>query len=709
MGLSKSYSFHPTQRVSGLGFTASGKRKIQSGKAFEPLFPRPLNVDPFLTNNGTVYDTLEFCAAIVYKTLNDTKRIAQLLQKGTVNATCKAIFDFFYTHYQYRIDQPGIEQLRRPCRAFADRVKGCDCDCFSISVSSQLVNLKIPHSLRMVKMYGRDYYQHIYVVVPKFPGADMTKRSNYYVIDPVVDKYDLEAPGVTEIKDKQMTVQGMPIQYLNGVGSARLGEEFNGLGDNLGDTDHHTLHKDYCRRCKMNLVNTRNHIARHPQQVGHIYNVQGLLGAYDQLIGAWDNETQRAGVLERLSGIEESFLQPHLQGLGDVIHGSDNELFGLINADLEGIAGLSGKKKQARKAATGSTTKKKKTGVFTKMKNANKLSKGKGKGVLKKIARGVFLKANPAIIPIRAGFLVAMKTNTLRIASRIYWALLPEAEALKAGVSKSFYQKALKGYAFIKKMFADRMAGEESALKKAIITGRAAKVAKKLAAKGKLNGIDELMGVSGLGVVATATIAAAMTFLTAVAGFLTKIMGKQGNSEKEESETGGETDATYPDAGSALTQTDTGPTVPNDNSENLYNRYVNQSGGGSPAASSDSGGDKGSADDESDQASKQRSTNTSPEISNASNQDITKPAQSNAGDQPQTDNSDDSAVEETAGKSKGKGLVVAVVALAAIGTAVAVSRSKKKTKESEKTTQKNELHGIAKKAIKKKIIKVTLT
>lgn len=707
MGISKSYQFHFNRRVSGLGLTANGKRKIKSGNAYEALFPKPLNVDPILTNNGTVYDTLQFCADIIYKTLGDTKNICKLIKKTDLNSTLKSCFDFFYTNYQYRIDLPGVEQLRRPARAYFDRVKGIDCDCFSISVSSILVNLGIPHSLRMVKMYGRDYYQHIYVVVPKFPGADMTKRSNYYVIDPVVDRYDLEAPGVTEIKDKQMTVQGMPIQYLNGVGSARLGEEFNGLGDNLDGADHHALHRDYCRRCKMNLINTRNHIARHPRQVAHMYNVQGLLGAYDQLIGAWDNENQRANVLEHLSGIEESFLQPHLQGLGDVIHGSDNELFGLLNADLEGIAGLSGKKRQARKAATGSTTKRKKTGVFTKMKNGNKHAKGKGKGLLKKIARGVFLKANPAIIPIRAGFLVAMKTNTLRIASRIYWALMPEEEAIKAGVSRSFYQKALKGYAFIKKMFSDRMAGEESALKKAIITGRAAKVAKKLAAKGKLNGIDELMGVSGLGVVATATVAAAMTFLTAVAAFLTKIMGKKGNSEKEESETGGETDSTVPDANSALTQTDTGPTVQNDNSENLYNRYVNRSGGGSPAGSSDGGGDgKGAADDESDQAVKPKRTAMQTDSSADNNQDTSKPTiQNNDTTKNETDNTD-STSDGAEKKDSGKGLAVAVVALAAIGTAVAVSRSKKKSKDTEKST--NGLQGIAKKAIKKKIIKVTL-
>lgn len=720
MEVSKLYNPQsPFKRISGLGFTASGKRSILPGKAYERLFPRPLQVDPFLTNNGTVYDTLEFCADIISKTLGDTKQIAQLLKRDTLTNTCKAIFDFFYKHYQYKIDEPGIEQLRRPCRAFSDRFKGIDCDCFSISVSSILLNLKISHSLRMVKMYNRDYFQHIYVVIPKFPGADMTKRTNYYVIDPVVDKYDLEAPGVTEIKDKQMTVQGMPIQYLNGVGTTRLGEEFNGLGDNLGDTDHMALYKDYCRRCKMNLVNTRNHIAKHPQTISHVYNVHGLVGAYDQLIGAWDNENSRAAMLEKLSGIEESFLQPSFQGLGDIIHGSDNELFGLINADLEGINGLEGKKKHARKAATGSHTKNKKTGVFTKIKNANKAAIGKGKGVLKKIGKVALSKNSPLAISIRIGVLTAMKTNTLRLASRAYWALFSEADALKAGVSKSFYKKAKICYDYLKTVFTDKVHGDESVLQKSIITGRAAKVAKKLAKKGKLNGIDELMGVSGLGVVATATIAAAMTFLTTIAAFFTKVMGKQGNSEKEESETGGETNATSPDAANALTQTDAGPTVSNDGAEKLYNRHVNKSGGGSPAGSADGSGDgKGSSDEESDHAGIKIKPVTDNNTTAINNGDTDKPlTQSDAAaalnkDTPkeETEKNDEDKKNEPSSHN-GKGLAATVIALAAIGTIAAISHNKKGKdsggKKSETTT--SDLHGIAKQAIKKKILKVTLT
>lgn len=685
------------KRVSGLslGLVADGKRNLQSGNIYTKLFPTSLNTDPIINNDGTVYDTIEYCAFIVLKTLKDTKHISKLLKRDTLNDTCKAIFDFYYKHIQYEIDTPGVEQLRRPARAWQDRTKGIDCDCFTISVSSVLTNLGIPHALRMVKLYGRDYFQHIYVVVPKFKNADLNSRNNYYVIDPVLNHYNEEAAKITDKKDKHMTMQGMPIQFLNGVGNTAFGEEFNGLGDNLGETDLQGIYKDYCRRCKMHLINTRNHIATRPRQVSHIYDVKGLLGAYDELIGAWDNEDNRSAMLEKLSGTEELLLQPAFRGLGDIIHGTDNELFGLVNADFEGIGTLEGKKNKARKDATGSGQRQKKSGVFTKMKHANRAAKGKGKGVLKKIARAAFLKYNPAIIPIRAGFLAAMKINSLRIASRVYWALFPEDVAIKAGVSRSFYQKAVKGLEFLKKLFSTRLAGNFDVLKKSIITGRAAKVAKKLAHKGKLNGFDGLMGFDGLGVVATATVAAAMTFLTAVAGFLTKVMGKKGNDGKEESETGGETESTSNEASKGFYPSDAGPVAKGDNSEAMYNRYVkNQSGGGESAAKSQGAGDEeGSGGEEPDHASsKKLSTNAT------DNKEKTADAEN------ETETSDNKEVEKKGG---GAGLLIGV--LAAVGVIAATSKGSKKNEHETKTEKTKSLEGIASKAIKKKIKSVTLT
>ncbi len=524
-----------------LGLTAKGKRKIAPGKQFETFFPKPVNTDPILKKDGSVKDTVSFCEDIVKKTLGDTKQIAQYLKRPQLKDTCKAIFDFFYQHYQYQLDKTGVEQLRRPARAWQDRGNsnggGVDCDCFSISVSSILINLGIPHSFRIVKMYGRDFYQHIYVVVPKFKGADMKIRCNYYVIDPVLDKFDHEAPDITKKTDKPMT---MPIQYLNGVGEAytpRLGKEFDGLGSGLGCASGDGLYRDFLKRQKMHLINTRNHIAKYPHKVSRVYRPSTLRGMYDTLIGAWDDDTKRDAVLEHLSGIEDEALQPEFRGLGSVIHSDDAGLWSVVNGDLAGLG-------KAKAKASG-----KKAGVFTKIKNATKKVAAVTKTAVKKTGAAVktvakktgavakivakkavtvakkvgaaVVKYNPVSLTARLGFLLAMKTNFNRLASRAYWGYFSESEAKAKGITSSYYQKSKQLLAKMQQVFSNTLKGNADELKKAILTGRGAKKAP---------------GVSGLGVVATAaSITAALAFITPIIAFAKNIFGKSNGTEEAES------------------------------------------------------------------------------------------------------------------------------------------------------------------------------
>ena len=553
----------------GLGLVATDKRQILSGNSYEPLFPKPQATDPLLTQKGEVEDTVQYCIKIVKATLKDTQLIAPMLKKVTLDETCRAIFDFFYKHYNYQIDSPTVEQLRRPARAWKDRKQGIDCDCFSISVSSVLTNLGIPHSFRITKYDGKSYFQHIYVVVPKFKDANLNIRNNYHVIDPVLNKYDVEAPGITEKKDTAMSLEGMPIQYLNGVNGSRLGREYDNLGDGLGSTDVDALYGQFCKCTKQHLINTRNTIAASPAKVSKMYDVKGLLGAYDELIGAWDNEAKREAVLEKLSGSEELLLNSNLQGLGDLIHGNDDELFGVITAELTGLSGLDGKKQEVRKqvikkqekkvndagkkVATKTASKiapiKKGTkGTFTNIKNANKIVKpmvkkagAQAKVVAKKVGKQI-VKNNPVTLSARAGMLMAMKTNFGKIASRAIWGVRSAEEARAAGVTESYRQKSIKAYQKILHTFVDTLKGQEAALKKAIITGRASKVSKKLASKGALKGTD---GLNGLGVVTEASITSALAFITPILAFMNSIFKTP--SGKEETETGGVTALTSDD------------------------------------------------------------------------------------------------------------------------------------------------------------------
>ena len=183
---------------------ANHQRKIESGATYEHLFPQAEGKEVMLKWDANVWDTLAQIPKIVYDTLGDTKGIAKLLKGKTLNETCQNIWDFVYHHIQYRHDEEGVEQLRRPARTWMDRVRGVDCDCYTIFISSVLSNLHIPHTYRIAKYKNKDYYQHIYPIVP-------TKNGSYITLDCVVNEYDYEEP-FTQKHDTNMN-----LSYLNGV------------------------------------------------------------------------------------------------------------------------------------------------------------------------------------------------------------------------------------------------------------------------------------------------------------------------------------------------------------------------------------------------------------------------------------------------------------------------------------------------------------
>jgi hypothetical protein len=205
----------------GLGLVASGKRNIQSGNQYNKYFGPPKREDKYLSYAGSTGDTIEFMADIIKNTLADTKQIARVLKGKDLNSTLKNVFDFIFTHVQYKPDDPTTEELRRPVRVWADRQSGVDCDCYSIFIGSVLSNLNIPFALRMVKINGKSHFQHVYVVIPKSGRqADIEQSGRYFTVDPVLDTYNEEHP-FTGKYDLFM----QPIKYLNGIPSASL----NGL------------------------------------------------------------------------------------------------------------------------------------------------------------------------------------------------------------------------------------------------------------------------------------------------------------------------------------------------------------------------------------------------------------------------------------------------------------------------------------------------
>jgi len=191
---------------------ATKNRNIRNGEQYTHLFPKAEGNTATIRKNANVSHTVAFIPKVVNETLDHTKQIAERLKGDSVYDTCSNIWHFVYQHIRYRKDQEGYEQIRSPARAWHDRFNGVDCDCYTVFISSILTNLGIPHILRITK-YHRDYFQHIYPVVPD--------GSKTITIDCVTDKFDYEVP-YSEKKDYPMD-----LQYLNGFdgdGLAELGK-----------------------------------------------------------------------------------------------------------------------------------------------------------------------------------------------------------------------------------------------------------------------------------------------------------------------------------------------------------------------------------------------------------------------------------------------------------------------------------------------------
>ena len=188
---------------------ATRKRTIKSGEEFNHLFPKAEGDNSTIRKNANVTHTVAFIPKVVSETLDQTKKLSQLLKGASTQETCSNIWHFVYGHIAYTKDDEGFEQIRSPARAWHDRKKGVDCDCYSVFISSILTNIQIPHILRITK-YHRDYFQHIYPVV-LLDGKQI-------IMDCVTDKFNYEVP-YTEKKDYPMD-----LQYLNGFDDDGMSE-----------------------------------------------------------------------------------------------------------------------------------------------------------------------------------------------------------------------------------------------------------------------------------------------------------------------------------------------------------------------------------------------------------------------------------------------------------------------------------------------------
>jgi hypothetical protein len=419
---------------------ANHRREIKSGAEFNHLFPKPIGNEVEIKRDADVAATVAFIPKVVFDTLSDTSKIAKLLKGNTLDETCENIWDFVYEHIQYAKDKDGIEQIRRPARVWYDRVRGVDCDCYTVFISSILTNLHIPHIYRITKYKSRSYFQHIYPIVPTSDGG-------YITLDCVVNEYNYEEP-YTEKKDTPMR-----LHYLNGIDDEQ--------NESLMATD---------------------------------INVD----TYD-LMGADDFE-----------GMGKINLNKLKEGITKVVHFSN--------------------------------------------------------------------RLNPATGLLRAGLLVSMKLNLMKIANRIRYAYLSDEQAQAKHLDMDKFHKLKKILAKLEKIFYGA-GGKPENLKKAILTGKGNKD-HEVSGLGMiadttfydentplhilLSGIDEeemVEGLNGLGIVATAAIAAASSALSVVSGLIKQVGGvKKGASTGASEDSEGINESTASNTKVVKSTTDTSDT-----------------------------------------------------------------------------------------------------------------------------------------------------
>lgn len=450
---------YDNQAKETLGLVASSYRAIKDGNEYNHFFPKSSVTEKIVVPDGTVKDTVKEIEVLVDSYNWQTKDLSKLFKRNTLPETLEAIWIFFYSHYQYKLDRDEVEELRTPARAWHDRKTGIDCDCYSISISSVLTNLGIKHKFRVTK-YGAGW-QHIYVIVP----VPNSIKNEYWVLDCVLDRFNYEKT-YTDKFDYKMETLGIPIAVLSGTeNEAELNTILSGADfDEPGFGAVSSLEDDL-GALKNHLVRTRNYIVKNPHSVlyhgGATKNVQML----NHAIKHWDNENTRETALNGLAEAEHELnVQVGLAGFDEYDADEDVSLMGLDEDSLGDEVNVLGKVKAKKK-------------FFQAVKTANKKIVEAHKKVGKKIVQGTkkLLKAvvryNPLTLAARGGFLLVIKKNMFGFSKALYPAIISESEAKAKGYSNDEISKAKNAYSGVEKLFVKTLQGKEDSLKKQIKIG----------------------------------------------------------------------------------------------------------------------------------------------------------------------------------------------------------------------------------------------
>ena len=192
---------------------ADRNRTVKDGSKYDALLPKATMLDTTVKRGAEVIDTVKFIPKAAWKTKWQTEKIAPLLKGKNTHDTCRNIWNFLYQHVRYFKDEEGREQIRSPRRLWADRFRGVDCDCFTTTICTLLLNCGVhPKHIRLrITKYKTDRFQHIYPIV-------LTGDGTYITIDCVVNQFNYEEP-YTQKED-----YNMDLEFLDGIDDSEMGK-----------------------------------------------------------------------------------------------------------------------------------------------------------------------------------------------------------------------------------------------------------------------------------------------------------------------------------------------------------------------------------------------------------------------------------------------------------------------------------------------------
>lgn len=428
---------------------------------------------------GGLYETIDLIKQTINEYYNQVEGLAYHLKGNTDAQTAFNIWHFIKENITYDFDTPGIEEIRTPARTWSDRDHRADCEDMAIFAGAILKNLNIPFSLTIVAFNHSPNYQHIYLTAG---------RKKQYIIDGVMSKYGVHPDNITK-------TMNMNIQRLSGTGQNVI----NGLGavavEDPITTQMKSSQTEIVREIKSGVSPDRKeYLLKELRKVRYIILLNGT--------------KERDEILPLMAQIED------IRANGEFVFKADTDFenvakyFNLLNeGGINGVQGFHGFFSKIGKSVKNVVDKAKDVveKVVDKVEETAKDVADKTKEISKDVWEGI-KKYNPASIAARNAFLLLLKLNIFKYASKLGYGYVSENDAKARGYNLSKWKDAVNKRLQLEDTW-EKIGGSKSSLRSNV----------KIGAK-KSN-----VHFSGLGEPITVTVAAAASVIAVLKQFLDAI------------------------------------------------------------------------------------------------------------------------------------------------------------------------------------------